>query len=286
MKGEYCIKPGSSVRLSDHDAAGTGGMARRAAESLSFRIETEIATLQELLYAARLNSVLIVLQGMDTSGKDGTIKKVMEPVNPLGVRVEAFKVPTPLEAAHDFLWRVHRQTPQIGYITIFNRSHYEDVLVARVHELVPKSLLRKRYGHINDFERLLTDHGTIILKFFLHISREEQERRLLAREHEDGKAWKLSMGDWSERRHWKAYQHAYEEALSKTSTLYAPWRIVPADKKWARNHAISTAIIDVLGAHKKRWLSAIERRGRETRAQLEQLRGGSNGAPARQAATP
>jgi PPK2 family polyphosphate:nucleotide phosphotransferase len=266
------IEPGRGVRLRDHDPASTHGLDRTGAESLNYHLESEIASLQELLYAARLNSVLIVLQGMDTSGKDGTIKKVMEPVHPLGVRVEAFKVPTPQEAAHDFLWRVHKVAPERGFITIFNRSHYEDVLVPAVHDSLSNAEIRKRYRHIVDFERMLSDHGTILIKFFLHISEKQQERRLLARERASDKAWKLSEGDWVERKYWKAYQQAYERAIEKTSTSFAPWHVVPADKKWFRNYLVSRTIVSTLKPYRKQWLASLEERGALSKARLKELR--------------
>jgi PPK2 family polyphosphate:nucleotide phosphotransferase len=216
--------------------------------------------------------VLIVLQGMDTSGKDGTIKHVMADVNPLGCRVEAFRAPTEEELAHDFLWRVHTRTPGRGIMTIFNRSHYEDVVTVRVRDLVPPSVWRQRFDHIVDFERMLAEHGTLILKFFLHISREEQEERLLAREQDPSKAWKLSAADWRERERWDDYLQAYDEAIMRTSTTHAPWHIVPADKKWFRNLAVAEAIVDALSARRDEWNEALRELAETKLAELHDMR--------------
>jgi PPK2 family polyphosphate:nucleotide phosphotransferase len=208
----------------------------------------ELESLQELLYAEHRKKLLIVLQGMDTSGKDGTIRHVFEGVNPQGVRVANFKVPTALELDHDYLWRVHQQVPAKGEIVIFNRSHYEDVLVVRVHKLVSKEVWSMRFAQINDFERLLSEEGTTILKFFLHISIEEQKERLQARLDDPTKVWKFRMGDLAERKLWDQYERAYEDAISLTSTDWAPWYIVPADRKWYRNLVVASVIVKTLKA--------------------------------------
>jgi PPK2 family polyphosphate:nucleotide phosphotransferase len=213
--------------------------------------------------------VLIVLQGLDTSGKDGTIRNVFRDVDPVGCRVASFKVPTQIELAHDFLWRVHRETPGRGELVVFNRSHYEDVLVVRVHELVPEAVWRERYDHINAFERLLADSGTIVAKFYLHISKEEQESRLLDRERDVEKAWKLSAADWVERRSWDRYIAAYEDAIARCATAEAPWYVVPADRKWFRNLAVAESIVELLRPHKAAWLKALEARGE---AELKAIR--------------
>jgi PPK2 family polyphosphate:nucleotide phosphotransferase len=202
--------------------------------------------LQEMLYAEHKHKVLIVLQAMDTGGKDGTIRHVFEGVNPQGVRVAGFKKPTPEELDHDFLWRVHKQVPGKGEVVIFNRSHYEDVLVVRVHNLAPQEVWSKRYDHINDFERMLVDEGTTILKFFLHIDLDEQKERLQARLDEPNKRWKFNPEDLEERKLWPQYVKAYEDAISKTSTDWAPWYIVPANRKWYRNLVVGTVIIETL----------------------------------------
>nr|MBA3337890.1 polyphosphate kinase 2 family protein [Chloroflexia bacterium] len=233
--------------------------------------------LQELLYAARMTSVLVVLQGIDTSGKDGAIRGVFADVNPQGCQVTSFKNPTPEDLDHDFLWRVHRNTPPLGMIGVFNRSHYEDVLVVRVKELIPAAVWRRRYDQINAFERLLNESGTIVLKFYLHISKEEQEKRLLAREQDVSKSWKLSAQDWVERRSWDEYIAAYEDALRKCSTETAPWIIVPANRKWFRNVAIAERIAGSLRPLRQSWLEALERRGDAEREAIKVARSAANG---------
>lgn len=251
----FQVKPGSKIDLSKwntEDGRGFNG-DKKAGEAEIFKLNKRLEALQELLYAEGKHKVLVVLQGMDTSGKDGVIRHVFEGVNPQGVRVAAFKRPTAEELAHDYLWRVHRQTPAKGEIVIFNRSHYEDVLVVRVHNLVPPQVWKRRYDHINHFERLLADEGTTILKFFLHISMDEQKRRLQERLDKPEKQWKFDVGDLAERKHWADYQRAFEEVLNRTSTDYAPWYIVPADKKWRRNLVISTIMVETLEKLKMRY---------------------------------
>ncbi|GAP13293.1 polyphosphate:AMP phosphotransferase [Longilinea arvoryzae] len=209
-------------------------------------LTAKLESLQEQLYCESKHRLLVVLQGMDTSGKDGVIRKVFEGVNPQGVRVASFKVPTPIELAHDYLWRVHSQTPGKGEMVIFNRSHYEDVLAVRVHNLVPENVWKKRYNQINEFERLLVEEGTTVLKFYLHISRDEQKERLLERIETPEKNWKFNPGDLEERKLWPEYMAAYEDVLNRTSTEWAPWYLVPADKKWFRNVLISSVIVETL----------------------------------------
>jgi PPK2 family polyphosphate:nucleotide phosphotransferase len=244
----YRVKPGSQIDLSQWDPNDKSTFdenkqqGRQALRALNERLES----LQELLYAEDKHEVLIVLQAMDTGGKDGTIRHVFEGVNPQGVKVASFKVPTPEELAHDYLWRVHKQTPGQGEIVIFNRSHYEDVLVVRVHNLAPPEVWGRRYAHINDFERTLADEGTTILKFFLHIDLDEQKERLQARLDEPDKRWKFSLGDLKERKLWPEYMRAYEDVLSKTSTEWAPWYIVPANRKWYRNLVVATVLVEAL----------------------------------------
>ncbi|HZS90100.1 MAG TPA: PPK2 family polyphosphate kinase [Chloroflexota bacterium] len=257
------VEPGHKVHLGDIDPGDTRGVERADAEARLSALNAELTDLQEVHYAAGHNAILIVLQGLDTAGKDGTIKHVMAQFNPAGCRVETFKVPTPEEQAHDFLWRCHRVTPAQGTITIFNRSHYEDVLVVRVHKLAPKATWEKRYAHINNFEHLLVDSGTIVLKFFLYISRDEQRRRLIAREQDTDKAWKLSVSDWSEHALYEQYIEAYEDALSRCSTEHAPWYIVPADHKWLRNLAVAQTIVDVMDPYRRVWREELEQLGRE-----------------------
>jgi PPK2 family polyphosphate:nucleotide phosphotransferase len=266
------VAPRTKVHLRDHDPADTQGLKREEAEERTQARWAEFAETQELLYGAARQSVLIILQGMDTSGKDGTIRKVMAPINPQGCDVVAFKEPTPADLAHDFLWRVHPCAPSKGMIGIFNRSHYEDVLVVRVHDLVPKAVWKRRYDAINDFERLLVRNDTIILKFFLHISKDEQRARLLEREKEPEKAWKLSPGDWIEREKWDTYQVAYEAALGKCSTTDAPWYIVPADKKWFRDLAITETILATLRPYVSSWREVLAERGTAQRAAIAHLR--------------
>ena len=257
-----------SIKLSKIDAAQHGNISEEEARKRVPRYANELYVLQELMYGSAMSSVLIVLQGMDTSGKDGTISHVMSHINPQGCSVAPFKVPTPIESAHDFLWRAHQETPARGKIAIFNRSYYEDVLVVRVHQLQPKAVWKGRYEHIVNFEKLLFDNGTIILKFFLHISKDEQEERLLAREQDPTKAWKLAVGDWKEREYWDDYQSAYEDAIAKTSTKEAPWHIVPANHKWYRNVVISEAIVKALKPHRKSWETDLQQEGEKAKAAI------------------
>ncbi len=244
----YRVTPGTAVDLAALDPADTAAFsngkagAKKRLRALNNRMEA----LQELLFAESRHKVLIVLQATDTAGKDGTIRHVFEGVNPQGVKVASFKKPTPEELGHDYLWRVHAHTPRTGEITIFNRSHYEDVLVVRVHSLVDETTWSRRYDHINDFERILADEGTTILKFFLHISRDEQAERLRARLATPDKQWKFAAGDLTERERWSDYQAAFQDMLSRTSTQWAPWYVVPADRKWYRNLVVSEVIITAL----------------------------------------
>jgi PPK2 family polyphosphate:nucleotide phosphotransferase len=266
------IEPGATVRLADIETDQDGGLSKSSARDRLTELSGELGELQELLFAAHRHAVLVVLQGMDTSGKDGTITHVMSGVNPQGCRVESFKVPTEEERSHDFLWRIHRVTPPLGILTIFNRSHYEDVVVVRVHDLVPRAGWEPRFERIVEFERQLVDSGTIVLKFFLHISREEQAERLLAREKDEAKAWKLSAGDWRERQRWDTYVQAYEDAIARTSTAHAPWYIVPADKKWFRNLAIAETIVDVLDDRRDEWNAVLREMARAKLAELKAMR--------------
>jgi PPK2 family polyphosphate:nucleotide phosphotransferase len=272
MELAWKVEAGSKVKLKDYDP----NYVDEHTDPVSARAELEILTrelgeLQELLAAAQHHSLLMALQGMDTSGKDGTIRRVLSQVNPQGCEVRSFKGPTGRELGHDFLWRIHRGTPGRGIITIFNRSHYEDVLVVRVHNLVPEEVWNRRYTAINNFERLLAQNGMIILKFYLHISNEEQERRLLARQKDKTKAWKLSAADWAERKYWDAYQEAYEDALSKCSTNEAPWYIVPANKKWSRDLLVARTIVHTLRPYKAQWLDRLVARGEQELARIEQM---------------
>ena len=260
------------IKLSDFDPSDDAGLDREEAAAKLEKLSEELTQLQELLYAASDHGLLVVLQGLDTSGKDGTIKAVMGPLNALGCNVASFKVPTEKERAHDFLWRVHGQTPGCGEITIFNRSHYEDVLVVRVHKLAPDAVWRKRYDHISAFEKLLADSDTIVLKFFLHISKREQEERLLEREQDRTKYWKLSAGDWKEREHWNAYTRAYEDAINRCGAPHAPWFVVPANKKWFRNLAVAEAIVAALKPFRNQWLKKLDRIGEQAKTEIEAFR--------------
>ena len=248
MFNQFLVKPDQPVSLKDFDADGKlyyeGEKATAKQEVLA--LNKRVEALQELMYAEGKRKLLVVLQGMDTSGKDSTIRYVFEGVNPQGVKVASFKVPTPLELGHDYLWRVHQKTPASGEIVIFNRSHYEDVLVVRVHKLVPKDRWEKRYGHIRDFEKMLADEDTAILKFFLHVDKDEQKKRLLERRDTPHKQWKFSTGDLKERLLWDEYQKAYEDALNETSTPWAPWYVIPANQKWFRNLVISSLMVKTL----------------------------------------
>jgi len=245
---QYKIGKPGKVKLGDWDPNDCGDFKdqKATAEKRLASLTNELEALQELLFAEHKHKILIVLQGMDTSGKDGVIRHVFEGVNPQGVRVAGFKVPTPIESDHDYLWRVHQQTPAKGEIVIFNRSHYEDVLVVRVHNLVPPEVWKKRFDHINEFERLLAEEGITILKFYLHIDKDEQKQRLQARIDEPEKRWKFNPGDLKERLLWDEYMAAYESVLGRTSTAWAPWYIVPANKKWYRNLVIATLIVNIL----------------------------------------
>ena len=264
--------PGAKLRLNRISAEPPKGMTRDKAETRFAELGKELFDLQDAMYGAKVHSVILVLQGRDGAGKDGTIKNVVGCLNPRGVSVASFGVPTAEEREHDFLWRVHRHAPRLGEFSIFNRSHYEDVLVVRVHNLVPKALWKERYGHIADFEELLAEHGTIILKYFLHITKEEQEQRLLDREKEPETAWKLNPNDWKERDYWDDYTAAYEDAISRTAARHAPWTVVPANSKWYRNLVIAQSIVAALRDHKKNWKEKLEEMGRAGRAGLEAYR--------------
>jgi PPK2 family polyphosphate:nucleotide phosphotransferase len=247
-KQPFTLTPGTRFCLQDFDPDYTGKYEDDDDAKKQTKKNLErLSELQEMLYAQGKRALLIVLQGMGTAGKDGTIKHVMGAFNPQGVQVSPFKVPTAEELAHDYLWRVHKVTPGRGMIGIFNRSHYEDVLVVRVAKLAPEELWRKRYEHINDFERLLADSGVTIVKFFLHISREEQAERFRERQQDPTKQWKFSPGDLEVRKQWDDYMLAFEDALTKCNSEYAPWYVIPADHKWYRNLAVSDMLVETMG---------------------------------------
>ena len=280
MQLAWKVEVGSKVKLQDYDPDYVDehtdpALARAELEIIG----AELSELQELLAAAQHHSLLVVLQGMDASGKADTIFQVLSRVNPQGCEVHAFKAPTLRELAHDFLWRVHRVTPGRGVITIFNRSHYEDVLIVRVHNMVPEKVWSQYYAGINDFEDLLAQDDTILLKFYLHMSNEEQEKRLLARQVDKTDAWKLSTADWAERKYWDAYQEAYEDALSKCSTDVAPWYIVPANKKWYRNLLVARTLVDTLRPYKTQWLDKLVVRGKLELARIEKMQKEANQKP-------
>ena len=250
----FTVAPGSQFDLTDFDPDSTGSYSRKSDGKAA--VQHNLRRLQELherLYAQGTRALLIVLQGMDTGGKDGTIKHVLGAFNPQGVRVTSFKVPTEEEAAHDFLWRVHTVTPRLGMIGIFNRSHYEDVLVVRVKRLRPKSVWSRRYDHINNFERLLAEAGVTIVKFYLHISAEEQATRLRRRQHDPEKQWKFNPGDLDDRVLWDEYRVAYEDALTRCNTPWAPWYVIPANRKWYRNLAVSEILVETMEAMELRF---------------------------------
>ena len=261
---------GDRIKLADFEPEEDAGLKREDAEKKTAQFIEELIELQELLYAVRSHSLLIILQGRDTSGKDGLIRNVIGPLDSQNCTVASFKVPTEEELAHDFLWRVHPRTPSKGHITIFNRSHYEDVLAVRVHELAPEKVWRQRYEHINTFEQLLADSATIIVKFYLHISKAEQEQRLRKRETDPIKSWKLSVNDWKEREYWDDYTAAYQDALNRCSTKSAPWFIVPADKKWFRNLAVAETLRNKLMPFRDSWLEQMKVLGREKKKELDE----------------
>jgi PPK2 family polyphosphate:nucleotide phosphotransferase len=256
------------VDLAAVDTRGDGDIDKQAGKEELDALVKELGELQELLYAAGTDALLIVLQGMDTSGKDGTIRAVLNDVNASGVHVWSFKVPTEEERAHDFLWRHHLKTPALSSVAVFNRSYYEAVLVELVRGIVSPEVAASRYPHITDFEQLLEQSRTFVAKFFLHISQETQEERLLARQEEVEKWWKLSLGDWQERQRWNEYMAAYQAAINATATTWAPWYVVPADRKWYRNLAVAQALAEILRPHRDDWVAALRERGEEELAAL------------------
>ena len=256
------------VDLAAVDTRGDGEIDKEAGKVQFDALVKELGELQELLYAAGTDALLIVLQGMDTSGKDGTIRGVLDDMDASGVHVWSFKVPTEEERAHDFLWRHHLRTPGLSSVAVFNRSYYEAVLVELVKGIVSPEVAVSRYPHINDFELLLDQSRTFVAKFFLHISKETQEERLLARQESVEKWWKLSLGDWQVRQRWDAYMAAYQSAINATSTTCAPWYVVPSDRKWYRNLAVAQALAEILRPHREDWLAALRERGDKELAAL------------------
>ncbi|HEX9996399.1 MAG TPA: polyphosphate kinase 2 family protein [Abditibacterium sp.] len=239
----FRVQPGKKVSLKDIDSSSKGDFSEKSETLERLKVLHErLVELQQRLYAENKQSLLIIFQAMDTGGKDGAAKSLLTGIDPAGIAVTSFKVPTAQELAHDFLWRIHAAAPARGLIGVWNRSHYEDVLVPRVHNWIDKKTCEARYSHINDFEQLLSENGTTIVKFFLHISKDEQKERLQARLNDPAKHWKFNAGDLKERAKWDDYQTAYEDAINATSTEIAPWHIVPANSKWARNIAIAETV--------------------------------------------
>jgi len=255
---ELMVRPGSRIKLADINPEATHGVKKADAEAHLERDREQLAVLQYMLYAEARRSLLVVLQGIDAGGKDGTIKHVMSGLNPQGVRVTPFKVPEGAEKRHDYLWRVHNVVPERGQIGIFNRSHYEDVLVVRVHNLVPKDVWKKRYQQINDFERMLSENEVRIVKFLLYIDKNEQAKRFRERLEDKAKNWKFSQSDIQERKYWDDYIGAYEEMLAKCSTSFAPWYVIPANKKWFRNLAVARIVRLELEAMKLKFPKPVE----------------------------
>ena len=252
------IKVTPPIRLKDFNPAFSHGLDKDATREKTIHLCQRIAELQDLLYANARQAVLILLQGMDTSGKDGVVKRVLEFVNPLEIEIANFKAPSSEDLAHDYLWRVHQRVPRYGHIGVFNRSHYEDVLIVRVLKLQPEPVWRARYDQINAFERHLTENRVILLKFFLHISKDEQAERLEARLQDRRKNWKFESGDLQMRAKWPQFQKAYEDALNRCSMPWAPWHIVPADRKWYRDYVVACTVVDRLEKLKLKWPKSRE----------------------------
>lgn len=250
---DYKIEPGAKIKLAKYKTKAEGDLTKESAFVEFEDLRQRLVGLQELLYAENKHSLLIVLEAMDTGGKDSIIQKIFSGVNPQGCVVTSFKEPSTVELAHDFLWRIHQQAPRLGMIGIFNRSYYEDVLIARVKELVPKKRWERRYQHINAFEEMLHDEGTVICKFFLHISKEYQKERLQRRLEKPDKLWKFSPEDLKDRERWNDYQEAYAAILERCSTKYAPWYIIPAEKHWYRDLVVLRILVETLEALKMKY---------------------------------
>ena len=262
----------SRIRLDDIDCADTQGIDKDEGGKRLEKLGRELSELENLLSYAGTHGLLVLLQGRDASGKDGTIRKILEFSNIQQSLVQPFKVPTAEERAHDFLWRVHKAVPPRGHMVLFNRSHYEDVLAARVHKIVPETVWKGRFAHINAFERLILDADVILLKFYLHISADEQYDRLRAREKDPRTAWKLNPEDWREVPLWDDFTEAYEDALSRCATRDVPWYLVPADKKWFRNVAVLDRIVRTLRPYRKVWLDTLKEMGKTAMKEIRELR--------------
>jgi len=260
------------IALDKIDPGDTQGIEKDEGLKRLDKLGRELSELENVLTYAGTEGLLVILQGRDASGKDGAIRKILEFSNIQQSYVQPFKVPTEEERAHDFLWRVHKAIPRLGHVTLFNRSHYEDVLAARVHKIVPEAVWKARYDHINAFERLVTDAGVIVLKFYLHISADEQYERLRAREKDSRTAWKLNPEDWREVPLWDEFTEAYEDALTRCSPRNAPWYVVPSDKKWFRNLAIVERIVLALRPYKERWLHTLKELGETRMKEIRALR--------------
>ncbi len=251
FRKEFLVKPGTKVKLSHYDPDETLGIKKGNKEHKELEKELDkLDNLQYLMYAQKEHALLVIFQALDAGGKDGTIRHVMSGFNPQGCEVSSFKGPTQEELAHDYLWRVHNRVPAVGLVGIFNRSHYEDVLVVRVHKLVPQEEWSKRYAQIDSFEKMLAQNRVIIVKFFLHISKDEQKKRFEARIDDPNKRWKISADDFKERKRWDDYTKAYEDVLTLCSSEKAPWYIIPANKKWFRNLAVSRILVETMEALK------------------------------------
>src|SRR3954452_8545635 len=272
MKSVFAER-GAKVRLDKMSAEPPKGSSKEEARERLAALGEELFELQDAMWGAKINAVMVVLQGRDSAGKDGAIKNVAGFLNPRGVSVVSFGVPTTEERQHDFLWRVHRHAPRLGEFAIFNRSHYEDVLVVRVHKLAPKKVWKPRYEHIADFEALLAESNTLVLKYFLHITKKEQKERLLEREERPETAWKLNADDWRERECWDEYTEAYQDAIAKTGCKHAPWTVVPANAKWYRNLVVAESIAAALRPYREQWLEKLKAIGKERRAAVRAYRG-------------
>ena len=271
MKVHRFDEPGK-VKLDDVSADPPDSSTKRDARDEFDDLSDELFELQDLMWGARTHCVLMILQGRDAAGKDGTVKHLSGALNPRGVSVTSFGVPTVEESQHDFLWRVHKHAPRAGEVAIFNRSHYEDVLVARVKNLVPREVWKERYDLINVFERTLAEAGCIILKFFLHITKDEQKERLVDREKDPNDAWKLNLEDWKERALWDDFTEAYEEAISKCASKEAPWIVVPANAKWYRNLVVARAMAGAMRPYRDAWRKTLDEEGKLIRRDLKSWR--------------